>query len=219
MSIVIRRAREEDAGDIAYLAYLAGKSHAMISVYDLMFPGPSGPKRERLGVMQKLLSTQVASWFHFSKFLVTEFDGRVASCLSVFDHEEAANRLLASSLVEIGWTEEDFSRMREGLEPVLKVKPPTPEGNWVFENVATHPDFRRRGLTRMLLEEGIEMGRSRGLERAQISIIMGNEPALRAYEKVGFKVAREYTDESFEELFGYPGMVRMEMTLDTPPRA
>jgi RimJ/RimL family protein N-acetyltransferase len=41
----------------------------------------------------------------------------------------------------------------------------------------------------------------------------GNTPAQRAYEKVGFRVDRDYGDPSFEDFFDSPGMTRMLLEL------
>ena len=44
---------------------------------------------------------------------------------------------------------------------------------------------------RVLLEEILAAGRRRGHRQAQISILIGNTPAERAYEQVGFRKADE----------------------------
>jgi GNAT superfamily N-acetyltransferase len=83
----------------------------------------------------------------------------------------------------------------------------------VVENVATFPRFRGRGLINLLLERMLQEGRDRGHNRAQINIMTGNVPAQRAYEKVGFRVDRDYGDPSFEDFFDSPGMTRMLLEL------
>ena len=57
---------------------------------------------------------------------------------------------------------------------------------WIVENVGTRPDLRRRGLVGALLERALERGRERGFAKAQISCLIGNDAAQRAYEKAGF---------------------------------
>ena len=88
-----------------------------------------------------------------------------------------------------------------------------PPGSWIIENVGTRADMRRRGLVHGLLERALETGRSRGHRRAQISCLIGNLPAQRAYEKVGFAVVEERADAEFERLLGAPGFSRMTRTL------
>jgi RimJ/RimL family protein N-acetyltransferase len=64
-----------------------------------------------------------------------------------------------------------------------------------------------------LLEQALEAGRRAGHAHAQISCLIGNEPAQRAYEKVGFRVTEERKDAAFETLLGAPGFLRMNLAL------
>ena len=69
------------------------------------------------------------------------------------------------------------------------------------------------GWCTRLLERALEIGRSRGHRRAQISCLIGNLPAQRAYEKAGFAVVEERRDAEFERLLGAPGFSRMTQAL------
>ncbi|TMG03124.1 MAG: GNAT family N-acetyltransferase, partial [Chloroflexi bacterium] len=78
-------------------------------------------------------------------------------------------------------------------------------GAWVVEHVATKPEFRRRGLVERLIYETLETGRGRGAKTADIGVLIGNDPAQRAYEKCGFEVVIEKRDVEFERVYGSPG--------------
>jgi RimJ/RimL family protein N-acetyltransferase len=54
----------------------------------------------------------------------------------------------------------------------------------------------------ILLEHALDAGRELGYRRAQISCLVGNDPAARAYEKAGFEVVEELVDPAFEALLG-----------------
>ncbi len=56
----------------------------------------------------------------------------------------------------------------------------------LFEPVGTHPDFQRRGLGRAVMLEGLRRLRERGMHRAIVSTIEGNEAGIKLYEAVGF---------------------------------
>lgn len=58
-----------------------------------------------------------------------------------------------------------------------------------FEPVGTHPDFRRRGIGRMLLLEAFRRLREAGAETATVPTNSVNTPAVRLYESAGFTVA------------------------------
>jgi GNAT superfamily N-acetyltransferase len=213
MEAEIRRAGENDAAALARICYMAGKSHSERSIYDLLFPGPYGDTPERLSLMEKALATRHVCWLHCSKFIVAEVAGEVAVGLSGFSEAEANNSDFGESFTELGWKGPDFAAMAERLSPLFKVDPPKADGVWVVENVATFPRFRGRGLINLLLERVLQEGRDRGHNRAQINIMTGNVPAQRAYEKVGFRVDRDYGDPSFEDFFDSPGMTRMLLEL------
>lgn len=58
---------------------------------------------------------------------------------------------------------------------------------WIF-NVASHGDFRGRGILQLLLADMEKRGRDMGLARLAIHVREDNPRARRAYEKAGFKL-------------------------------
>lgn len=64
-----------------------------------------------------------------------------------------------------------------------------PEGE--ITNVATHPDFRRRGLAAELLEFLKKEMTERGLDSLFLEVRRSNDAARRLYEKQGFAVIGE----------------------------
>ena len=87
--------------------------------------------------------------------------------------------------------------------------PPSVEGAWVIDSVATLPAFRRQGIVDRLLDHVLDVGRKKGYRQAQISIYIGNMPAQRAYEKHGFRLVDEWPDPYFEKEIGSPGLARL----------
>lgn len=55
--------------------------------------------------------------------------------------------------------------------------------------VATHPSFRRRGLSRALLLSGLSLLMERGMEEARLSTNGDNIPMIRAASEVGFSIS------------------------------
>ena len=53
-------------------------------------------------------------------------------------------------------------------------------------NVAVHPDYRRRGVARMLVGSLVEALIKRGSHRLTLEVRASNEPAKRLYETLGF---------------------------------
>jgi len=208
MTTIIRPAVTDDAAEVAKLMYISSISPVRNALFDLMFPGDA---EKRLEQLKGLYLADARSWFHFSHHLVAEVDGEVAAALCGYGESEAGRLKLAEALPEIGWGEQEGIAFAKRMEPVFRVYPTFADDVWIIENVATFPEYRRMGLISSLLKEIVEAGRDNGYVKVGLGIIIGNIPARNAYEKVGFKVTQEYTDGSFEEIFGCPGMARMEL--------
>jgi mycothiol synthase len=63
-----------------------------------------------------------------------------------------------------------------------------------FGPVGARPAYRRQGLTRAVLLEGLRRMRACGMDRVCISTGISNAPAKRLYESIGFKAVNRYLD-------------------------
>ncbi len=74
---------------------------------------------------------------------------------------------------------------------------------WI-NNLAVHPEFRRRGLATALLREALRLGRELGCARALLEVRPSNEGAIRLYAATGFhsigRRPRYYTDNDEDAL-------------------
>ncbi len=57
-----------------------------------------------------------------------------------------------------------------------------------------------------MVEEILQRGRTRGATVPDIGVVIGNDPALRAYEKAGFEVIGEKRHPDFEAAYKTPGV-------------
>jgi GNAT superfamily N-acetyltransferase len=64
---------------------------------------------------------------------------------------------------------------------------------WIIANVATHPDYRGRGIARQLLEASLNMIRQRGGQTAVLQVDAANAVAQRLYTRLGFVAERGWT--------------------------
>ena len=64
-----------------------------------------------------------------------------------------------------------------------------PEGE--ITNVATHPDYRRRGLADAVIEALKEEARRRGIDTLYLEVRRSNTAAQKLYEKQGFEAIGE----------------------------
>lgn len=72
---------------------------------------------------------------------------------------------------------------RAGLHAKLLKKE---DSGWIF-NVASHPDFRGRGIVQDLLADLARRARAMGIVRLLAHVRADNRRARRAYEKAGFR--------------------------------
>lgn len=211
MQIDIRDARPSDVPFLAWVQQEAARSHLPRGFWDFAFPGADA---DRLRIVGRIAAAAPRSFCHWSGFLVAEADGQAAAALSGYTTPSvtAGSELFAAmgeALDAEGWDEQQRQAMGERFAPFMTCLPDTAEDAWVIEWVATRPEHRGRGLVRALLDAMLERGRARGHRQAQIAVLIGNTPAQRAYEGVGFKVADEKTHPEFERAVGCPGIRRL----------
>jgi mycothiol synthase len=129
---------------------------------------------------------------------------------------ELSNRAAAHREVWQPWTvgnvsdEEYAAFMRlPGYDRELDVVAVAPDGviaayvnGWIdplnrigdFGPVGARSEYRRQGLTRAVLLECMQRMQKRGMDRVSVSTGVTNEPALRLYESVGFKVVNRFLE-------------------------
>jgi mycothiol synthase len=129
---------------------------------------------------------------------------------------EISRRAAAQREVWHPWTvgdvsDKDYARLMQlpGYHRDLDVVAVTPEGviaayvnGWIdpanrigdFGPVGALPAYRRQGLTRAALLEGLRRMQAHGMNRVCISTGIPNTPARRLYESVGFKIVNRYLD-------------------------
>jgi GNAT superfamily N-acetyltransferase len=213
MALELRAANESDAAFLGEVLQMAARGHLPLGPWDLLFP----EAQERKAALEHLAQTRQRSWCHHSVFRVAALDGEASAALVAFEPGELGPANLPRALGEVfealAWPPERSAGIGASLAPYLRCFPEMPPGIWIVENVGTRADRRRRGLIDSLLEDALESGRRRGHREAQISCLIGNDPARRAYEKVGFRVVEERTDAEFEQRLGSPGFSRLTVAL------
>lgn len=212
MDFTIRPATLADTPFIAWVQQEAARSHLPFGFWDVAIPGPD---EYRLRIVERICRADAASFAHWSRFLVAEVDGEPAAALSAYDDAKAATGerfmlAMIEALKAEGWNEARMGAMQQRLVPFLTCALEQPDATWIIEWVATRPAHRGKGLTKALLGAILTAGRERGYTQFQIGVLIGNTPAQRAYEGVGFTVVDEKQDPAFEATFGAPGIRRLQ---------
>jgi ribosomal protein S18 acetylase RimI-like enzyme len=213
MAVVLREACAADVPFLAEVLCMAGRGHLARGIWDVALPD----ERERTRVLEQLAGGDEPSWCHRTAFHVADHDGVPGSALVAFEPgaigDPSLAKPLGAALASIGFDADRHAALAPIFGAYLSCFPALVRGTWVLENVGTRPELRRRGLLARLLERGLEAGRRAGLATAQISCLIENEAAQRAYEKAGFRVVEERKDPAFEALLGAPGFSRMTVAL------
>jgi translation initiation factor 4G len=214
MSLTIRDAVPADAHLIAWVQVEASRSGTPLGFWDLALPGPDEP---RLSLIADLAISSTEHLAHISGFLVAELDGHPVGALS--GYSPTAKKLgrfvgaLNHVLERNGWSEAHLRLLPIRVAPCVAVFSDSPDDRWIVEWVALLPEARGKGVAAELLRAILDRGRAAGFGKAQITYLMGNTPAQRAYERVGFSNVDTKSDPPFEAIFGRAGTVRMWMDL------
>ena len=208
----IVEAQPKHASFIAWVILTAFRSHLEKGFWDFMRPGTD---EELLRYLEALTTTQAPHWAHLPLFIVAEVDSEPAAALSGYFGEEHGGTTLRDAMAEA-----DAATGRvpdpEAMGPALTILNVAPEhvpGAWIIEDVATRPEFRRRGLVDTLMLEIMVRGRKRGATVSDIAVFIGNDSAQRAYEKAGYVVVEELRDAAFEAVYKTPGVRTLRRAL------
>jgi ribosomal protein S18 acetylase RimI-like enzyme len=207
--IRIRRATERDIELLTWVMLTASRSHLDRGVWEYV---NDTDESATLSLLRSVGTTSTVHLFHHSLFLVAELDGEPGAAMCAYDSatqgfETALPEIAAvTTAAGIDMEEPEYvRRMGVMFSGFINEDPGPPGPRWVIENVATKPEMRRRGLVDALLHQLLGHGRERGFEHAQISVLIENERARRAYIKAGFEPIAEVRSADWEREIGCPG--------------
>lgn len=199
---------------IAWVMLTAFRSHLERGLWDY-YIGAS--ERECLRFLEAMADTPTRHWMHHANFIVAVVDGTPAAALCGYLEAECGGPAFPQGMAEanaaLGRSDEDNAAGWQRAGSIALVVPEHVEGAWIIENVATKPEFRRRGLVDRLMGLIMERGRQRGAVTSDISVFIGNDSAQRAYEKAGYAAIAEKRHPDFEAVYKTPGVRTLRRTL------
>jgi ribosomal protein S18 acetylase RimI-like enzyme len=215
MAVRIRRANSGDAEFLARVMFSAARSHLARGLWDLII---GADEAGCLDYLRRLAVAEPRSLYHYESFLLVEIAGESAAALCGFENHVDAWSIVADAMSnvqrDLGWRETDAAASYQRVAPIWAAcRPPDIAADFTIESVATLPEYRRRGLIGALIEEVLQDASQRGCRLAQITTYIGNDAALAAYEKSGFKVLDEKRCAEVEQILGVPGFVRLTRAL------
>lgn len=208
--ITIVHATPDHSSFLAQVILSASRSHLELGPFDIALELPKG---EVLGILEWMTLSEFISNCHFSKFLVAELETKPVGALAAFDPGETNLLPLGAALSDaysgMGYEEADLPSALMRLEAMRGCVPSAEPGTWVVEWVAVEIAHRGQGILTQLLQKILALGTNRSLPRSQISTYLGNQAAINAYQRAGFRIDREYRNANFADLLGSPGMLTM----------
>lgn len=209
MSTSIRRPQAKDAEFLAWVMLSASRAHLERGFWDLLI---GADERGCLEYLRRLALAEPRSLCHYESFWLADVDGVPAAALCGFEFRAGGwitvGEAMANVQRDLGWTEADLAPSQQRVAPVWACFLPDVGADWGIENVATRPEYRRRGLAGRLLDEVLRDATNRGCGMAQITTLIGNDAAHPVYEKAGFTRSDEKRCSEMAAVLNAPGFVR-----------
>ena len=210
----IRRGTSDDARFLAWVMLSASRAHRTRGLWEVII---GSDEAGCLDYLRRLAIGRPRSLYHCENFLIAEVAGQPAAALCGFQVGDAwkiVSDAMANVQRDLGWTEADAAASYQRVAPIWSAcRPPDVGADFVIENVATVPAQQRRGLMSALIDATLRAATARGCKLAEITTYIGNDAALRAYEKCGFQTRDEKRCAQAEKILGVPGFVRLTRQL------
>lgn len=210
MAVLIRPANPGDAEFLAGVILSASRGDSPRGLWDLII---GADEAVCLDFLRRLTVGEPRSLYHYVAFLIAEVDGERAAALCGFETRNAweiVGLAIANVQRDLQWTEKQSAASYQRVGPIwAECMPPDIGADFTIENVATVPQFRRRGLVTALINNMLGSAKQRGCRLAQITTFIDNAAARSAYEKSGFQVRDEKRCTEVQEILGVPGFIRL----------
>ena len=211
--VLIRAARREDAQFLALVILTATRSHVAKGWFEVAL---NRSESECLGFLRGLTSATTRSPWHYSGFLIADTaTGPVAALCAAraADIYKTASLAIREALKNYGFAAAHRAAFWNRAAPWLTCALRPDNACLAIENVAALPNFRQQGYTAALLDRAFAEGRAQGLNEAQVTCLIGNVSAERAYLRAGLRLVSEWHDLGFEAVTGAPGMRKFARSL------
>ena len=84
---------------------------------------------------------------------------------------------------------------------------------YFINNVAVLPNFRRRGVGKLLMNLAEKLAKESGLNKCALTVEINNEPAVKLYQQLGYQIVGTVKVEKLERMIGFEGLYRMVKVL------
>jgi ribosomal protein S18 acetylase RimI-like enzyme len=174
-----RPATKADAAALAVLVDIAGEGLPAHLWSTLRAPGQS------ILEMGRERAAREEGGFSYHNAMVAEVDGEVAASLVGYRLDDPYDL-------------SDLDAVPEAVRPLVLLEAQAP-GSWYVNVLATFPEFRRRGIARLLLDFAETKAMETGEPSLSVIVAGENERAMRLY------ASADYGPLASEPVFMFPG--------------
>jgi len=207
MNIKIRKATEKDAPLLALSMLESSRSGKKKGLFDVIFD--TSDTKELLGHLEKLATTQTKSYCHYSNFLVATVDGVDAGSLCGYEPRIATHAIFAKAMAELGFDEAYEAR----LSSYRLVEPQFDKKTFLLDFMGVKDEFHEFSVLKELVQKSLLTARLKGYRIVQTMVEIGSVETILVYKKLGFTEIDERKSDLYEEEFGRPGIVRLQIHL------
>jgi GNAT superfamily N-acetyltransferase len=211
--------RQGTRADIPFLAWCNYEATSPAPGFCYWDPLLADTGTQSVTFIEAVLAVDALAWGQCEDFLILEERGRPLGGASGFTMERDDYRPLRLDRLpavaqHLGWNDTTLVRFQQSYQAVWSDPQDTtlaPTAPWTIECVAVVPAARGRGVARTLLRGLLDRGRALGHTAAGIAVTLGNEPARRVYEALGFQMYVSYGTAYFDNAF--PGTIKYRLPL------
>jgi ribosomal protein S18 acetylase RimI-like enzyme len=212
----VRQGTRDDIPFLAWCNYEATSPAPGFSYWDPLVAETGTPT---MTFIEAMLAVDALAWGRCEDFLILEAYGRPLGGASGFtmdrdDYRPLRLQRLPALVQRLGWSDATRMRFQQSYEAVWSDPQDTtlaPTAPWTIECVAVTPEARGQGVAKHLLRAVLDRGRALGHDAAGIAVTLGNEPARRVYEGLGFQMYVTYGAAYFDDAF--PGTIKYRVRL------
>ncbi len=207
MDIKTRKATENDAPLLAKSMLESSRSGKKKGIFDVVFN--TSDDAELLARLEQLTTTVTKSYCHFSNFLVASVDGVDAGFLCGYEPRIATHEIFAKAMLELGCD----GSYEERLSSYRLVEPEFDKKTFLLDFMAVKDEFHEFSVLKELVQKSLLTARLKGYRIVQTMVEIGSIETIMVYKKLGFTEVDERRSRHYEEEYGRPGIVRLQIHL------